>query len=255
MSVQGFVESSKLPQEELARMEPEDLGMYLLQYLIVLQERGKSQQPGLQLQSVAETHSNGGNPGEQAFKLHMCEAWGWLEREGLLMTVPPAGSAFVTRRGMRLKGELNLGAYGFSSMLPKSQLHPVIATHAWGPFIRGEYETAVFAAFKEVEIAVRAAAKYPEAAYGADMLRKAFASNGGPLADSAREKGEQDALAQLFGGAYGYFRNPGGHRRTGLAEPQSAAEQIFIASHLMRIVDERREAIAAAKAPPAPESK
>ena len=44
-----------------------------------------------------------------------------------------------------------------ANVLPKQSLHPTIAERVWPNFIRGEYDTAVFQAFKEVEVAVRAA--------------------------------------------------------------------------------------------------
>src|SRR5437773_11948794 len=91
------------------------------------------------------------------------EAFGWLEREGLITQKAGPGSHgwfFVSRRGKRLKGHLDVDAYRRANLLPKALLHPLIATKVWSDFLRGTYDAAVFKAFKEVEVEVRTAGKF-----------------------------------------------------------------------------------------------
>src|SRR3972149_9056760 len=86
------------------------------------------------------------------------EAWVWLEREGLLARRPSDFSLnyyFITRRGMRMAATPDLLAYRQASLLPVASLHPVIAQKVSSAFLRGEYETAIFQAYKELEVAVR----------------------------------------------------------------------------------------------------
>src|SRR5262245_51909917 len=84
------------------------------------------------------------------------EAWVWLEREGLLAPNPGSHGewVFVTRRGRQAATPGALKAYQ-RSLLPKRVLQPTIAQKIWATFLRGDYDTAVFQAFKEVEVTVR----------------------------------------------------------------------------------------------------
>jgi uncharacterized protein (TIGR02391 family) len=125
-----------------------------------------------------------------------------------------------------------------NQLLPQKLLHPVIAQKVWSLFLRGEYDTAVFQAFKEVEIAVREAGGYKPENLGVDLMRKAFNWENGPLTDSEIPKAEREAIASLFAGAIGLYKNPNSHRRVEIKSLE-AVEMIMIASHLLNIVDTR----------------
>ena len=166
------------------------------------------------------------------------EAWVWLEHEGLL--VPKPGSenwVVISRRGRRLRTRDQVSSYRHANLLPRNQLHPRIAQKVWAMFLRGDYDTAVFQAFKEVEVRVREAAQCADTDLGVDLMRKAFGV-GGLLTDAAAPKGEQEALSHLFAGAIGSYKNPHSHRSVTI-EPEEAVEMIMLASHLLGIVDKR----------------
>ncbi|MSO21004.1 MAG: TIGR02391 family protein [Acidobacteria bacterium] len=178
----------------------------------------------------------------------LMEAWDWLANEGFLAMRGDDHSrsgVFVTRRGQRLKSREDFAAYLKANLLPKGQLHPLLASKVYPAFLRGDYDTAIFQAFKEVEVAVRQAGKFPHDLVGDKLMRAAFATAEnsqpvGPLTDTQLPLGEQKALAHLFVGAFGVYRNSTGHRHV-IAEPVEAAEVIMFASQLLRIVDSRKQ--------------
>jgi uncharacterized protein (TIGR02391 family) len=181
----------------------------------------------------------------------LMEAWNWLEREGLLVRDAAQSQSpwfFLSRRAQALNSREDLAAYRRASLLPKGQLHPLIATRVYPAFLRGEYDTAVFQAFREVEIAVREAGRFSADDVGVDLMRQALrlanpdrAVTPGPLTDTTLPVAEQDGMRSLFAGAIALYKNPQSHRYVP-TDVTDAAEVIGFASHLLRIVDRLRPA-------------
>lgn len=178
----------------------------------------------------------------------LMEAWAWLESEAFLVRDPRAGDNFffISRRAQRLTSREEFAAYRKAWALPKGQLHPLISSRVYPAFLRGEYDTAIFQAFREVEVAVRLAGGFSASDHGTDLMRAAFrvgknTGPSGPLTDTTLPLGEQEAMGHLFAGAFGVYRNSTGHRLVP-TNPEEAAEVIMLASQLLRIVDRLRPA-------------
>lgn len=200
-----------------------------------------SEQGSLSRYNFSHQHTVRAYPREHqdALLQALMEAWGWLEREGLL--VPQPGHerdwVFISRRGRQLRTRDQVNSYRRANRLPRHQIHPRISQKVWASFLRGDYDTAVFQAFKEVEVRVREAAQCRETDLGVDLMRKAFGERGA-LTVASENKAEQQAISHLFAGAIGSYKNPHSHRRISI-ESDEAAEMIVLASHLLGIVDKR----------------
>jgi uncharacterized protein (TIGR02391 family) len=103
-------------------------------------------------------------------------------------------------------------------------------------FMRGDYDVAVFQSFKEVEVAVRAAARMSNSDIGRKLMQAAFNPDAGPLTDRDADKGERVGLMDLFSGGIGYCKNPPGHRDRDF-DRVSAARLIAFASYLLTEVE------------------
>lgn len=168
------------------------------------------------------------------------ESWSWLEREGLIAPQPAnEGWYFITRRGQKLTEIKDFEAYRKANLLPKQILHPVIAQKVWATFLRGDYDTTIFQAFKEVEVNVRDAGGFIASDLGTALMRKAFDVNNGPLTDASLVASEKQALSDLFAGAIGSYKNPHSHRNVSL-DAEETVEMLMLASHLMKIIDSRK---------------
>ncbi len=71
------------------------------------------------------------------------------------------------------------------------------------------------------------------------LLAFSCRTQAGPLTDPQLPISEQEALANLFAGAIGLYKNPQSHRRV-LTDAVDAAEIIGFASQLLRIIDRLR---------------
>jgi len=222
--------------EALLALEPEELAGLVLQYL-AKPETSNSEllAYNFTLGSNVEIYPEGRR--DEA-KRALMEAWVWLEREGLLAPRPGDnnGWVFVTRRGRQLANPAALKEYRHANLLPKQQLHPVIAQKVWATFLRGDFDTAVFQSFKELEVRTREAANLALSDLGVDLMRKAFKPSTGPLSNRDALVAEQEALMHLMAGAIGSYKNPNSHRNVQIEAPE-AVEMIVLASHLLRIID------------------
>lgn len=233
--------------DDLLELEGEELAGLLLVHINSLDaDPYQPKGPHSYHNFFAQLEEHPGYPRRQSeVNRALMEAWGWLRGEGFLVESVSSspGWFFVSKRGKRLKSRENFAAYLKVGLLPNGQLHPLVASKVYPAFLRGEYDTAVFQAFREVEIAVRDAFGFPDEAVGTGLMRDAFRPAGktasGPLTDAQLPVAEREGMASLFAGAIGLYKNPQSHRNVP-TDAADAAEAIMFASHLLRIVDRRK---------------
>jgi hypothetical protein len=116
-----------------------------------------------------------GSAKSQAMSRALAEAWAWLEARGLVAWNPEQNipnAYFVTRLG---EEALETGAAKMEAAQRLGMsLHPLIAQTVERQFLLGEYELAVFAAMKQVEITVRDLGGYPNDLLGTKLMQAAF---------------------------------------------------------------------------------
>ena len=162
---------------------------------------------------------------------------GWLKARGLTAKTPDQSSAaaiFVTRLGHKVLAEGPQTLYAVERL--QGGLHPLIESKARAQFLLGQYEQAVFASMKAVEVRVRNLAGFGNEVIGVDLMNKSF-GNAGPLMDPGATSGERQGTRDLFAGSYAVLRNPAGHREVDYDDVAEAAEAVQTASMLMRILD------------------
>jgi uncharacterized protein (TIGR02391 family) len=181
------------------------------------------------------------NQFSEAVGIAISEAWTWLAVQGLIVPKPrDMGDWYViSRAGEKIETDEAFNDFAKAALLPRNLLHPKIASDAWANFLRGAHDLAVFAAFKQVEVAVRDAAGSDARMIGADLMRTAFHPDNGPLSDYTLLRAEREALAHLFAGAIGSYKNPTSHRTVTITDASEAGEMLILASHLLRIVEDR----------------
>ena len=149
------------------------------------------------------------------------------------------GYVVLTDKGKTTTERTDFERIRVRGLLQEEMLHPRLQGQIYGYFTADDLGTAVFEAFKTVEIEVRAAGRYPKKEIGKTLMFKAFAL-GGPLAKPGDDKSDSEALVGLFAGALNRFRNPGAHTRRTFEDVLEAMEELMLASRLLRIIDDRR---------------
>lgn len=76
--------------------------------------------------------------------------------------------------------------------------HAAVPDASWNAFSVGDYDTAVFEAFKSLEVAVRKKGGSSNSDFGAALMKKAFDPDTGPLRDPAASRSRQKARCDLL---------------------------------------------------------
>jgi uncharacterized protein (TIGR02391 family) len=147
---------------------------------------------------------------------------------------------YPTKKGVQIKEEQFQRLLGKWTLMPPLLLHPLVVKMAYPALQREEFDTAVFRAFKAVEVRVRDLSSLPADLVGSALMRKAFDVDTGSLTDGAAPRAEREALSHLFTGAIGCYKNPHSHRDVELTFGE-AFEMLLLASHLLQVLDRRKQ--------------
>lgn len=190
------------------------------------------------------------------------EAWDWLFIHGFTATsyaprpqpsnrwesVPIGELREVTAAGRQALGNLDtLSDISWANLL-SAPLHPAIDSKVRSEFAQSDYATAVFSAFRAVEIKVREAGQIPSNVVARQVMYTAFNESNGVLREPGLDSSEQKGRAELYAGAMAVFKNPGSHREVDYDDPIEAAKAILFADLLLRMLDHTLEVIGASTA-------
>ena len=223
------------PIETALDMEPEELAPFVLKHL---KKIGDINRYNYILDSSGEIREYAREHFEQ-FQKRLMEAFIWLEREMLIAPKPIAMGEwrFITRKGEEVLQDEDFTAYVKGSLLPSETLHPILARKVKPLFLRGDYDTAIFQAFKAIEVQVRKKGGYANIDIGVSLMRKAFHPQNGLLTNKKSEESEKQAMSDLFAGAIGLFKNPVSHRFINTISPEDAADLIRFANFLLKMLE------------------
>ncbi len=222
------------PIETAMELEPEELAPFVLKHL---KQIGNINRYNYTLDSSSGLQEYAGQYRTEFLK-RLMEAFIWLEREMFVAPQPGNGDHwyFITRRGDRLLQNEDFKTYAKETLLSSTTLDPILAQKVKPLFLRGDYDTAIFQAFKEVEIRVRKVGNYAKDDLGVDLMRRAFHPKTGVLTNKEATEAEKENMMHLFSGAIGLFKNPVSHRDIKDITPEWTADIIRFANCLLKMV-------------------
>ncbi len=226
------------PPKELLQLEPEEIAVFLLDYLCDSEENRKGHLNRYNFTLDGNMTPYAGEMAKEVGKAIM-EAWCWLEKEGMLVPQPNNNDShwqYVSKKGFKYRKREDLETYRKGYLLRRDSVDPNLFDNVYNLFIRGDYDTAVFRAYKEVEVRVREKAGLSADMVGVTLMRAAFHPEKGVLTDMDAVPAEREATSSLFAGSIGLFKNPSSHRRVSYDDAAEAAEMILFANYLLRIV-------------------
>lgn len=224
--------------QKLLALETPEVAFVLLQHLASSNDGSSPMRPVFMGNFFMEavTPANSYPPEYRApITEHLIMAWQWLLRENLLIPAPgnTAGWVCVSSKGHKAVAKEQFDKYRHAALLPQGILHSSMSATAFSAFLRGEYDIAIFAAFRALENMVRDVCKYPNQALGVKLMRDAFDLRNGPLTDRTLVPAEQQAMSDVYAGAIGLFKNPTSHRLNSFTKPEEAVSLVLFANHLI----------------------
>jgi uncharacterized protein (TIGR02391 family) len=143
---------------------------------------------------------------------------------------------FPTKKGFQFSEREFKKMVGEYTLLPTTYVHPEIIKKSFDLLNTGQFESAVFQAFKCLETKLRKKIGAPAEEIGLKLIRKAFHPDTGSLTDLELPRSEREAFSNYLAGAFGYYKNPCSHRDVEMDFIQ-AFDRIVVASDLLKAID------------------
>ena len=221
--------------DDFLELDPDENGVLLVPRIT----RGGAVSAWNEILAVQQEARNAGidEPLVKQVGQRMAEGWQWLRNQGLVARSHEQ-SGETWEYPTRAARTIDVGSYlqdaRSTGLLRHAELDPELREKVIPLFRRGQFEDAVFAAFRLVEVRVRDAGQDADLV-GVPLVRTAFRS-GGALADPELAAGEQEGYMHLFSGAIAVLKNPPSHRTVRYDNPNEAAEAVLLANLLLRFV-------------------
>ncbi len=180
----------------------------------------------------------GAEKGSEKYKLY--EALHELLVQNIIMRDPhnydSPYSFTLTTKGRKI-AESRLDIDEYSLRLENYVTSDALLDECQDLFNNGNYEKAVFSAYRHLETKVREKAKLTPNDFGQDLVTKAFNPDRGMLRILTCEtRNEEAGIFNLFLGAIKTFKNPPSHRIVYYDNPKSALQIIVFAELLLNLV-------------------
>jgi hypothetical protein len=169
------------------------------------------------------------------------EAVAWLITHDLVaerLESNGTGWLFPTRLGREILETTSARSGGAALALRAVDLlPPEIRTKVVSPLFSGDFDLAVTAACKAVEVRMRERAGLPTSDFGRRLAKKFFALTTSTALQRPDQHGIVKDEVHLFEGIFGLYRDRAVHEAPHIASAEYALEVIIAAAHLLRIVD------------------
>ena len=168
-------------------------------------------------------------------------AWKGLEDAGFIEEPDPANG----KNGYRVPSGMGKRAYAgtdysgvrMRSKFSRDMFHPALPDAAWNAFGVGDYDTAVFEAFKSLEVAVRTKGQLRQYRFRCGAYEKGFRPRYRTAANNAAPRPRRVARCELFTGAFRRDTESKGHNDPAIMGHFDRSRRIDGSRLLRRIVD------------------
>jgi uncharacterized protein (TIGR02391 family) len=171
------------------------------------------------------------------------DAIAWLRSHDLVseLHMPganPAGSIVPTPLGYEVAAAMADGSGAATHAIRVVDLVPAaLRQRVLAPLVAGDYDMAITAAFKAVEVRMRERAGLSTNDFGGRLATKFFQKVAATRLQRADRRGDLSDEERLFEGLFGMYRDRAVHEAPHVDSMEYALEVVVGAAHLLRVVE------------------